>query len=217
MKRQNARSGSGAHGNSFRLGFRVVVACLAISAAASAHADDDDRDRDGDRGERAYAIGLWGDLPYSDLQAQVGVPNLIADMNAQKLSFTVHDGDLKAGSGTPGSATPTTCSNALYQQGLGYFNALKSAAMFTPGDNDWTDCDRASNGSFSSRERLDHERQVFFSTDFSLGQRPMSPTRPNGRHATRPSSSGCSRPSPRRRRPMRQPSCSSRKPIPAGT
>lgn len=43
----------------------------------------------------AYAIGLWGDLPYSTIQATVGVPNLIADMNAQKLVFTVHDGDLK--------------------------------------------------------------------------------------------------------------------------
>ena len=36
--------------------------------------------------------------------------------------------------------------------------------MFTPGDNDWTDCDRPSNGGFNSLERLDHERQVFFST-----------------------------------------------------
>jgi hypothetical protein len=120
-----------------------------------------------------YAIGLWGDLPYNDVQATTGVPNLIADMNAQKLAFTVHDGDLKAGNGTPGSVTPTTCSNDLYQQGLRYFNSLKSAAIVTPGDNDWTDCDRASNGSFSSRERLDYERQLFFSTDFSLGQRPI--------------------------------------------
>ena len=45
--------------------------------------------------------------------------------------------------------------------------------MFTPGDNDWTDCDRPSNGPFSSLERLDHERQVFFSTPFSLGRRRM--------------------------------------------
>jgi hypothetical protein len=35
----------------------------------------------------AYDIGLWGDLPYSDTQANVGVPNLIADMNSQKLAF----------------------------------------------------------------------------------------------------------------------------------
>jgi len=33
-----------------------------------------------------YAIG-WGDLPYSDLQATVGVPNLIADMNSHKPSL----------------------------------------------------------------------------------------------------------------------------------
>lgn len=58
-------------------------------------------------------------------------------------------------------------------QALGFFNALHSAAIFTPGDNDWTDCDRPSNGSFSSRERLDHERQRFFSTEFSRGQSPI--------------------------------------------
>jgi hypothetical protein len=44
-----------------------------------------------------YAIGLWGDMPYSDVQAQTGVPNVIADMNGSDISFSVHDGDLKAG------------------------------------------------------------------------------------------------------------------------
>src|SRR5262245_57938069 len=123
-----------------------------------------------------YAIGLWGDLPYSDAQATTGVPNLIADMNASKLIFTVHDGDLKAGNGTAGSATPTTCADALYAQGLSYLNMLQGAAMFTPGDNDWTDCDRAKNGSFNSLERLDHERQLFFSGQYatqSVGTQPM--------------------------------------------
>jgi hypothetical protein len=120
-----------------------------------------------------YAIGLWGDLPYSDVQATTGAPNLIADMNNSNLEFTVHDGDLKAGNGTVGSVTPTTCSDALYTQGLGYLNSLTGPAMFTPGDNDWTDCDRASNGGYNSRERLDHERQVFFSTAYSLGTDPL--------------------------------------------
>lgn len=118
-----------------------------------------------------YAIGLWGDMPYSDVQALTGVPNLIADMNSQHLAFTVHDGDIKAGNGTVGSTTPTTCTDALYDQALRFFNSLEAPAIFTPGDNDWTDCDRASNGGFSSRERLDHERAVFFSDSFSLGQR----------------------------------------------
>jgi hypothetical protein len=156
------------HDNPRKMGLLLLAACLSIGPFFSAHAHDDDRGE-----SRAYAIGLWGDLPYSDLQATTGVPNLIADMNEQKLAFVVHDGDLKAGSGTPGSVTPTTCSNDLYQQGLRYFNALKTAAMVTPGDNDWTDCDRPAKGSFNSRERLDYERQLFFSTDFSLGQRPI--------------------------------------------
>ncbi|MBC7516279.1 MAG: hypothetical protein H7237_07620, partial [Alkalinema sp. FL-bin-369] len=56
-----------------------------------------------DRNSGTYAIGLWGDLPYSDVQAQTGVPNLIADMNSQNLAFTVHDGDFKAGNSTVGS------------------------------------------------------------------------------------------------------------------
>jgi len=149
--------------------FWPAIAALLVAAATTAVVDArHDWDDHGDR--RPYAIGLWGDLPYSDLQATTGVPNLIADMNRHDLVFTAHDGDLKAGSGTPNSVTPSTCSDALYQQALGYFNSMKAPVIFTTGDNDWTDCDRASNGGFSSLERLDHERAVFFSTPYTLGQ-----------------------------------------------
>jgi hypothetical protein len=143
-----------------------VLVCCAATAAALA---DDDRDE----GRDAYAIGLWGDLPYSDVQAATGVPNLIDDMNSQRLAFTVHDGDLKAGSAIAGSTTPTTCSNAMYDQALAYLNSLKAPAMFTPGDNDWTDCDRPANGGFSSLERLNYERALFFATPYSLGVRKL--------------------------------------------
>jgi hypothetical protein len=61
----------------------------------------------------------------------------------------------------------------LYFRSLEFFNALDAPAMFTPGDNDWTDCDRPSNGGYSSRERLDRERLIFFSTPYSLGRRPL--------------------------------------------
>jgi hypothetical protein len=145
----------------------LTVVFLANSSSPVVHADSR-----GDEDENeAYSIGLWGDAPYSDLQALTGVPNLIADMNSQHLAFSVHNGDLKAGTGTQGSVTPTTCGDALYVQALNFFNALRAPAMFTPGDNDWTDCDSESNGGFNSLERLDHERQIFFSTPFSLGQR----------------------------------------------
>jgi hypothetical protein len=112
-----------------------------------------------------YAVGLWGDLPYSVVQ-ESGVPNLIADMNSQRLAFSVHNGDLKQGSNSP-------CDAALYERSLGYFNDLEAPAMFTPGDNDWTDCDRPSNGGYNSLERLEYERQVFFSDSNSLGQRRL--------------------------------------------
>jgi hypothetical protein len=141
----------------------LLVAVVAMAATATGRGTDrefDDRDHD-DRDP--YAIGLWGDMPYSAEQATVGVPNLIADMNSQRLAFTVHDGDLKSGS--------SECTNAVYAQALGYFNALRAPAAFTPGDNDWVDCDR--NPAYSSRERLDYERGLFFSTPFTLGQRRL--------------------------------------------
>ena len=98
-------------------------------------------------------------------------------MNSSDIAFSVHDGDLKAGNAIAGSVTPTTCQNAtlpsIYSQGLGYFDSLREPAIFTPGDNDWTDCDRTSNGGFNSLERLQYERSVFFSDDLSLGQHPM--------------------------------------------
>ena len=151
----------------------ALVAVALFTVTTSLVAQDRQNDKRNDNEREKFAIGLWGDLPYSDVQALVGIPNLIADMNKQELAFTVQDGDLKAGNGTPGSVTPTTCVEALYTQALGFFNALRAPAMFTTGDNDWTDCDRPSNGGFSSLERLDHERALFFSTPFSLGQQKM--------------------------------------------
>lgn len=138
---------------------RLLALALAVSLPfGAARADDDDSE--------PYAIGLWGDLPYSTTQETVGLPNLLADMNAARLKFTVHDGDLKQGSNS-------LCDDALYYRAQGWFNSLKGAAMFTPGDNDWTDCDRASNGGFNSLERLDRERLILFPTPYSMGQKPL--------------------------------------------
>src|SRR5678815_1284354 len=132
----------------------LMTAALAILVIASVtFASDDDR--------RPYAIGLWGDLPYNSAQATIGMPNLIADMNSQNLAFTAHDGDLKSGS--------SECTDAVYTQALSYFSSLRAPAAFTPGDNDWTDCDRTAG--YSSLVQLDKERALFFSTPFTLGQK----------------------------------------------
>ncbi len=163
MPRRNRRS-------STRLNSWVAAAALLCLAAMSATAASQGNNGIGGLRGNAhapYALGLWGDLPYSSIQEAIGLPNMFADMNSQKLAFTVHDGDLKTGNGAP------ICSDDLYERALGWFNSLEAPAIFTPGDNDWTDCDRPNNGSFSSLERLSHERQVFFSTPLTFGQRTV--------------------------------------------
>jgi len=88
------------------------------------------------------------------------VPNPDRRHDSQNLAFTAHDGDLKSG--------PSECTDAVYTQALGYFSSLSAPAGFTPGDNDWVDCDRTAG--YSSLAQLDKERQLFFSTTFTLGQ-----------------------------------------------
>jgi hypothetical protein len=138
----------------------ATAATGGLAIAASTHGTT--RVRAADDHLAPYAIGLWGDLPYSDEQKTVGVPNLIADMNKQRLAFTVHDGDIKSGS--------SLCNDSVYTDFKALMNTLAAPAMFTPGDNDWTDCDR---GPFNSNERLSFERQQFFSTPFSFGQHKL--------------------------------------------
>ena len=46
---------------------------------------------------RSFAIGLIGDFPYDDLGV-AQAENLIDEINSRRLSFVIHDGDIKAGS-----------------------------------------------------------------------------------------------------------------------
>jgi hypothetical protein len=140
--------------------FLAAMLAATLTAGLSFARDDGDRREDDDR---AYAIGLWGDLPYSAVQRESGVPNLIRDMNAERLAFSVHDGDIKAGG--------ERCDDPIYAQFEGYLNALEAPAMYTPGDNEWTDCDRPSNGPYSSLERLEHIRATLFDSRTSFGRR----------------------------------------------
>jgi len=138
----------------------VVVAGLTAALAAAGGGADRGP------GPRHYAIGFWGDLPYSAVQRETGVPNLIEDMNRQRLAFSVHAGDIKSGS--------SRCDDEVYAQAERYFNSFEAPAMYTPGDNEWTDCDRPSNGGYSSRERLEFIRANLFDSPSSFGQRRMA-------------------------------------------
>lgn len=109
---------------------------------------------------RKFEVALIGDIPYSGLQV-LQYPNVIADINANKVDFTVHVGDIKAGN--------TVCSDDVYPAVRDSFNAFHGPLIYTPGDNEWTDCHRRNNGSYDPLERLALIREVFYPSDRSLG------------------------------------------------
>ena len=82
----------------------AVGLIIAGAIAANSWAERDDDDRDG--GEPTTRSACGATCPTPTLQATIGVPNLIADMNSQDLAFTVHDGDLKAGTAPPARTRP---------------------------------------------------------------------------------------------------------------
>jgi hypothetical protein len=142
---------------------------LTMLAAAGATAGPTDAARPGDRPSRSFDVGLWGDLPYTEEQRTRGVPNLIADMNASDLAFSVFDGDIKNGS--------SPCTNEEYAAAAARFNALEAPAVYVPGDNEWTDCHRRRAGGYDPLERLAHLRATMFATRESFGQERIRLTR----------------------------------------
>jgi hypothetical protein len=124
------------------------------------------------RGPETYTVGLFGDMPYN-ARGKAEYPNLLADIDASKVSFSVFDGDLKAGG-------DGACTDSLYTTSIAHFNSLERPLVWVPGDNDWTDCwgrYGPGTGGFDPIERLNHERQLFASTDQSLGQKTLTLTR----------------------------------------
>jgi hypothetical protein len=115
------------------------------------------------RSPAAFAFGVMGDTPYNEREEGRFV-EMIERMNAVPLAFVVHVGDFKGGGGSP-------CSDALFEKRRAQFNASRHPLVYTPGDNDWTDCRRPSNGGADPIERLGALRRVFFADGWSLGTR----------------------------------------------
>jgi hypothetical protein len=111
-----------------------------------------------------YDIALIGDMPYG-ADNEPKYERVIADINRHNPAFTVHVGDTKSGS--------TRCDDAHYTKTLNWFNSFESALVYTPGDNEWTDCMRTSNGAFDPLDRLSLIRRMYFNGNLSLGKRPI--------------------------------------------
>ena len=114
----------------------------------------------------AFSFALMGDQQYNAREEAL-FPQMLDAVSKEQLEFVVHVGDFKAGGNAP-------CTDALFMQRKTEFNRSRHAFIYTPGDNDWVDCRRTSNGASDPLERLAKLREVFFSESRSLGQNTIA-------------------------------------------
>jgi hypothetical protein len=115
--------------------------------------------------QEKFSFIALGDQPYGP-QGTAPYRLLIDRINQEVPAFSLHVGDIKSGS--------STCSDEEFSAQLEHFQRFAGAVIYTPGDNEWTDCHRRSNGSYDPLERLSVLRKMFFPAGRSLGQKPIA-------------------------------------------
>jgi hypothetical protein len=102
----------------------------------------------------ATTLAVIGDTPYGADQI-AAFPSDIQQLNADPdVSLVLHLGDIKNGS--------SRCDDSYFSLIRSDFDTFADPLVYTPGDNEWTDCHRANNGGYLPTERLAKLREVFF-------------------------------------------------------
>jgi len=114
---------------------------------------------------KKFEFITFGDMPYRLPEDYARFENLIKQVNHEKPAFSVHVGDFKSGS--------TVCSDEYFNKIFTYFESFSRPLIYTPGDNEWTDCNRESAGKYDPLERLALLRKMFFTEAKSLGQKKI--------------------------------------------
>ncbi|MDQ3569574.1 MAG: metallophosphoesterase [Actinomycetota bacterium] len=114
-----------------------------------------DRNQTSQGGGERFQLALIGDARYRP-DEYPKFQRLQERINAEGVAFTIHVGDIKGGG---------SCADRVYQETLEIFNGFASPLIYTPGDNEWTDC-----GDRRPRERLAFLRRVFFAGEQSQGR-----------------------------------------------
>lgn len=147
----------------------ALATTLTLFSGAAVMADRSHDDDFGMHGKAPFSFALIGDVPYGVAPGADYPPvdALIADINHdRKLRWVMHAGDIKSGS--------SECSDAMFADRLARFAAFDKPVIYTPGDNEWTDCHRAKAGGYAPLERLAALRRVFFShPGETIGGDPM--------------------------------------------
>jgi hypothetical protein len=140
----------------------LIAALLALSAAPAA--------------AQPFRFVAFGDMPYcsparpQDCPAEEGrVAALMREINAASPAFSIFVGDTKGGS--------EVCTDATVLRAFAWMSLANHPLVYTPGDNEWTDCWQDRGGRYDPLERLALIRARFFRDAASLGRRPMPLTR----------------------------------------
>ncbi len=119
-----------------------------------------------------FSFTAFGDMPYclpsapQDCPAEHGrVARLVGQMNATRPAFSIYVGDTKGGS--------EICTDDTVLRAFSFFGLATHPLVYTPGDNEWTDCWQDRAGRFDPLERLALLRARFFADDRSLGRQRM--------------------------------------------
>lgn len=149
--------------NKARYAGAALAAALIAGIPGVASADGG---REGERGGDTFVLAVTGDIPYSSSLLDA-YPSIIDGINADPdVDAAVHLGDIKSGS--------TRCSDEYFATIKSDFDRFDDPLIYTPGDNEWTDCHRVNNGAFNPLERLGAIRRVFFpQANVTLGRSPM--------------------------------------------
>jgi hypothetical protein len=109
-----------------------------------------------------------GDMPYGEPAAVYGAYQALIDaVNRRGPDIVLHIGDTKSGS--------TPCSDETLDDQLAFLMSYAAAVIYTPGDNEWTDCHRPAAGGYDPVERLAYIRATYFADPAtSFGEAPIA-------------------------------------------
>lgn len=107
------------------------------------------------------SIAVFGDSPYGRKDADTAqfdaTPAFVKTINDDAdVSLVLHVGDIHSGK--------QTCSLAYDQSVYDLWTAFQSPVVYTPGDNEWTDCHKSKEGGLDPLANLGYVRNVFFAT-----------------------------------------------------
>ncbi len=110
-------------------------------------------------------LAVIGDTPYGR-QQEAGFRQDIEAINADPdVTRVIHLGDIQDGS--------SRCTDRYLERIRNDFDTFEDPLVYTPGDNEWTDCHRPGKGGFVPTERLSKLRSVFFDrSGRTLGRNP---------------------------------------------